>query len=108
MTMNLFLILLLLAISSPLTRAASVPQYGRWEQAFTARETAAPETDLTLEFTSPTGKVRKILGFWDGAATWRARFSPDETGRWKYRTHSLPPVQGLDGQTGRSARARIW
>jgi hypothetical protein len=100
MTRNLFLILLPLAVSSPSVRAASVPQYGRWEQAFTARVPAAPETDLTLEFTSPSGKVRNILGFWDGAVTWRARFSPNEVGTWKYRTHSLPPVRGLDGQSG--------
>jgi hypothetical protein len=98
---TLFLSLLMLAAAGTLTSATSVPQWGRWEQAYTARIDAAPDTDLTVEFTSPSGKTRTIWGFWDGGSTWRVRFSPDETGAWKYRTHSRPVVPGLDGQAGR-------
>ena len=98
--MNHFLIVLMLASTTTLVGADNVPQWGRWEQAFTGRESAAPETDLTVDFTSPSGKVRSVLGFWDGGATWRVRFSADEMGEWKYRTHSAPVVPGLDGQAG--------
>jgi len=90
----------LLVFAATLVGADTVPQWGRWEQAFTAPGSAAPETDLTVEFTSPSGAVRSILGFWDGGATWRVRFSPDELGEWKYRTHSVPAVPGLDRQSG--------
>jgi hypothetical protein len=98
--MNRFLIVLMLASTATLVGADTVPQWGRWEQAFTGREGAAPKTDLIVDFMSPSGKVRSVLGFWDGGATWRERFSPDETGGWKYRTHSVPVVPGLDGQAG--------
>src|ERR1041385_289873 len=90
----------MLAFAGTLTCADLVPQWGRWEQAYTARIDAASDTDLTVEFTSPSGKKRTIWGFWDGEAIWRVRFSPDETGKWEYRTHSQPPVPGLDGQVG--------
>ncbi|MEA4917786.1 DUF4038 domain-containing protein [Proteiniphilum sp.] len=38
------------------------------------------------EFISPSGKKMIVRGFWDGGTTWKIRFMPDETGRWKYRT----------------------
>ena len=70
----------MLAFTGLLAGADAVPQWGRWEQAFTARETAAPDIDLSVEFTSPSGKARNVRGFWDGGPTWRVRFSPGETG----------------------------
>jgi hypothetical protein len=53
-----------------------------------------------VDLTSPSGRLSTIAGFWDGGATWRARFMPDEEGRWQYRTRSLPPASGLNGQGG--------
>ena len=41
------------------------------------------EVDLRAVFTSPSGKKWEICGFYDGAS-WKVRFSPDETGEWKY------------------------
>lgn len=98
--MNRFLYALMLAGSSLLAGADAVPRWGRWEQAFTSRQSAAPETQLTVEFTSPSGDTRNILGFWDGDSVWRVRFSPDQAGAWKYRTRSQPAASGLDGQAG--------
>lgn len=43
-------------------------------------------------FTSPSGKVQKVPGFFAGDGNghdigdvWRARFAPDEAGQWQYR-----------------------
>jgi hypothetical protein len=84
----------------PMTTTEAAPRWGRWSHAFAARDAAAPETALELELTAPSGGRRQAPGFWDGEATWRVRFMPDEEGEWRYRTRSLPAVAGLDGQTG--------
>src|SRR5687768_2338122 len=78
----------------------SVPTWDRWETKFTATDGAAPNTELTVEFTAPSGKRVTVDGFWDGGARWRVRFMPAEVGRWHYRTRARPAVKGLDGQSG--------
>lgn len=47
---------------------------------------------LTVDFTSPSGRVTRVPGFFAGNGQgggvgniWRARFSADEVGRWSYR-----------------------
>jgi hypothetical protein len=96
--------LLLDVISIPLlivnANAAAIPLWSRWEQVFQADKSAVPEVELFVEFTSPSGKLSTVSGFWDGETTWRARFRPDETGSWKYRTRSIPVAPGLDGKKG--------
>jgi uncharacterized protein DUF4038/uncharacterized protein DUF5060/collagenase-like protein with putative collagen-binding domain len=89
--------LILVTVSA---NAQSVPIWSRWEQGFTAGATASPETDFTVELTSPTKKVLTVTGFWDGGTSWRVRFMASETGKWTFRTHSMPVVPGLDGQAG--------
>jgi len=45
------------------------------------------EIDLTAEFTSPSGKLWNIYGFYNANgwnSIWMVRFSPDETGTWRY------------------------
>lgn len=44
------------------------------------------EIDITATFTSPTGKNWKINGFYyyTSGMLWKIRFSPNETGLWKY------------------------
>ncbi len=42
--------------------------------------------EFYAEFTSPSGRILKRSGFWDGARTWKVRFMPDEKGRWSYHT----------------------
>jgi hypothetical protein len=83
-----------------LANAQSVPLSSRWEQTFIATDSGTPETELYVDLTSPSGKVIRIAGFWDGGAIWRARFMPIEAGEWRYRTLSVPAVVGLDGETG--------
>lgn len=46
------------------------------------------EANVTGVFTSPTGRVLRLKGFWDGGPTWRIRFSPNELGAWTYHTES--------------------
>jgi hypothetical protein len=82
------------------SEAEAVPLWGRWGHAFTARRPAVPETELTLQLTSPSGRQQTVSGYWDGGETWGARFMPDEEGEWRYRTRSEPAVTGLDGETG--------
>jgi hypothetical protein len=83
-----------------LANAQPVPLWGRWEQTFIATNSAMPQTELYVDLTSPSDKVMRISGFWDGGLTWRARFMPIETGQWQYRTTSIPAINGLDGKTG--------
>jgi hypothetical protein len=89
--------LLILAVSA---NAQSVPLWGRWEQSFVASTNATPETQFAIELTSPSGGVFNVAGFWDGGTTWRARFMPVEAGTWRYRTHSIPSIDGLDKKGG--------
>ena len=44
------------------------------------------EIDITANFTSPIGKNFLIHGFYNYSfgSLWNVRFSPDETGKWKY------------------------
>ena len=41
---------------------------------------------FVVHFTSPTGKIKKIDGFWDGDRNWKVRFAPDELGEWNFVT----------------------
>jgi hypothetical protein len=81
-------------------QAQNVPVWGLWERAFSSHTSAAPDTGLTVDLVAPSGKAFTAAGFWDGGATWRVRFMPTEAGRWQYRTQSVPPVEGLDRQSG--------
>ncbi|MDR1502337.1 MAG: DUF4038 domain-containing protein [Prevotella sp.] len=42
-------------------------------------------TMLIGQFTSPSGKIKIINGFYDGGNIWRLRFVPDENGEWSYQ-----------------------
>jgi hypothetical protein len=70
--------------------SASTPLWHRRELALpSARHYANPpqEALLTAVFTAPSGRQRRVYGFWDGGETWRIRFAPDELGEWSYATH---------------------
>jgi hypothetical protein len=47
-----------------------------------ARSEPTQACELRATFTGPSGRVRRVLGFWDGGSTWRVRFAPDEEGTW--------------------------
>lgn len=55
------------------------------------------EIDITATFTSPGGKDWKINGFYyyTSGMLWKIRFSPNETGQWKYTVS----VRDKNGET---------
>ena len=54
---------------------------------------------LRATFTSPSGRSRRVYGFWDGDDTWRVRFAPDEVGDWRGVTSCEGSHdRGLQGQ----------
>ena len=81
-----------------------VPKWGRFEQAFesTVKYTnALQQATFMVTFVSPLGEYHRVYGFWDGARTWRVRFSPDQPGRWTYKTICSDRANtGLDKQEG--------
>ena len=81
-----------------------VPRRSRFEAAFvSAVEYANPlhEIALSVTFTSPAGLSHRVDGFWDDAASWRARFKPDELGQWTFTTACSDTANsGLHAQSG--------
>ncbi len=67
----------------------SLPLYQRFEQSLESTANYAnplQEAALTAVFTAPSGEKLKVPGFWDGGKTWRVRFAPTQTGKWKFET----------------------
>ncbi len=57
--------------------------------------------EFSVTFISPTGRERRVNGFWDGARDWKARFQPDEVGLWSWTsTCSDQENKGLHGLDG--------
>ena len=64
------------------------------------RANAIQECELRATFTAPSGRQRRVYGFWDGGDTWRVRFAPDEVGTWTGLTICSDAADaGLHGQT---------
>lgn len=80
------------------------PKWGRFEtklQSYGSYGNPFQEADLDATFTAPSGQTHKTYGFWDGKDTWKIRFSPNETGKWTYKTScSDKNNKGLDQKTG--------
>ncbi|MHC4431708.1 MAG: DUF5060 domain-containing protein, partial [Planctomycetota bacterium] len=75
--------------SCVLAAESSVEQWTRFEQVFaSSRDYGNPvqDVEVKVEFVSAGGEKRTLLGFWDGGRRWRVRFSPDELGKWTYKT----------------------
>ena len=72
---------------------AEVHRHGRFEVTLTsAKDYANPLTEeVKVEFTGPQGQREEVLAFWDGGRTWKVRFSPEQTGTWKYRVLTSDP-----------------
>lgn len=83
---------------------AAVQRNTVYETSLTSsRDYANPVADaeVTVRFTSPSGKVSPIEAFWDGGKTWRVRFSPTETGEWRWKSEcSDKGNTGLDAKSG--------
>lgn len=59
------------------------------------------DVELSVAFTSPSGRTLHAPAFWDGGQTWRIRFCPDETGDWRWQsTCSVASDSGLHCRTG--------
>ncbi len=79
-------------------QADAVERWGVFEAVLTGRIEHDPfGVALTGVFTDGRTTAR-VPGFHDGDGTWRIRFSPPETGAWRWRTES--PVAALDGREG--------
>ena len=100
--------LLLLPGAIPTAAASAktpvIPKWGRFEQVFKSSvvySNALQDASLTVLFTSPLGDTSEVDGFWDGGKTWRVRFSPDQPGRWKFKTTCSDTANfELHNQTG--------
>jgi hypothetical protein len=83
---------------------SAVPLWHRFEQTFSSTAdypNPVQDVQFSVRYTSPSGDITILPGFWDGGATWRIRFSPDETGLWRYSTTcSNPNDSGLQDQNG--------
>lgn len=84
--------------------AAEVHRYGVFETALqSSRDYNNPFTDVDVKvtFSAPSGATALVYGFWDGGKTWRARFSPNEIGLWRWKSESTDPSNaGLHGKSG--------
>jgi hypothetical protein len=100
--------LLYIILFLPITVLAQNQQVKIWERielTFTSSKTYSNPVqdvrDFQVIFQSPSGREKRINGFWDGETTWKARFMPDETGEWSYLTKcSDDKNSGLQSQKG--------
>lgn len=102
---RIFFVLTAIFLSLPATKAQEVSIWSKYEIDFTSSKdfenVLYQLKDFHADFISPTGRQISINGFWNGGNNFKIRFSPDELGRWTYRTvcsDTLNP--GLHHQTG--------
>src|SRR5277367_5577669 len=99
-----FAVCMVLSASTALAKVSLVAKWGRFEQTFKSSanyENPVQQCTLKVSFTSPSGGTNYVYGFWDGGKTWRVRFSPDQPGRWTYRTSCSDAAnERLNNQTG--------
>jgi hypothetical protein len=83
---------------------ASVTQWAVYEAALEgSHEYDNPFWDVTVDvhLTAPSGARHSVEAFWDGARTWRVRFSPDEVGMWRWMSDCSDDANaGLHAQEG--------
>lgn len=107
--MSLLLMMVVSGLSPSSAAPASVAlKWRMFEVTLHAAKTPGnPFTDvmLTATVTRPDGTTRTLDGFYDGdgrggqkGTVWKLRFSPDQLGLWKWKTHSNDA--GLDGRSG--------
>lgn len=82
------------------TNTAPIEKWGLFAVALQSSAAGNPFLDVsfTVEYRHRNRTV-EADGFYDGAGTWRARFSPDSEGEWTWTTHSNRA--DLNGKTGR-------
>jgi len=82
--MKVMITTLLCLLTAGLVHADTVPQYGRFEAAFTIPDqTGNPfdpaANDVDVDFAGPRGSHFGVPAFWDGD-TWKVRFTPTVPG----------------------------
>ncbi|HXT12148.1 MAG TPA: DUF4038 domain-containing protein [Candidatus Angelobacter sp.] len=81
-----------------------VGKWGQFEKEFKSSvnyQNPIEQCALKVTFVSPSHETNVVDGFWDGGKTWRVRFSPDQPGRWTYRTACSDPAnRRLENQSG--------
>jgi len=82
-----------------------VPIWDRFEIQLVSESTYQNPIYEVIEFfalfTSPSGRIQRINGFWDGEKDWKIRLMPDEKGKWTYKTVCSDTTnQGLHGIMG--------
>jgi hypothetical protein len=100
--------LVFLAVLSVCSLSAQQPDAVKWKKYELQFSSSAvyenPVQDVRImevTFTSPSGMVKTINGFWDGGDIWKARFMPNETGEWTFVTKcSDSRNSGLNEQKG--------
>jgi hypothetical protein len=90
--------------AAPSPKMPVVSKWGRFEQSFKSSLVYShplQDARFTVVFTSPLGETSQVYGFWDGGKTWRVRFSPNQPGRWSFRTTCSDATnQGLHNRSG--------
>lgn len=101
---NLALALWPLVLAADSSVTGDVARWGLFEASFTSErpaENPLQDVELRVTFESPSKRSQTVRGFWDGGPTWRVRFSPDETGEWRFTTSAAPAGdRGLHARTG--------
>jgi len=86
-TALLILLLFLLSTLIPLNAQIKVPLWSIFETEFlNDQEFDDPFREVTLEvrYINPEKDTFNFQGFYDGENTWKARYMPDQVGRWEY------------------------
>jgi len=87
----LILTLALPAHAQHVENQQNIPEIGHWDKfeivLKNTRNYQDPyrEVELKVWLKSPEGREIDFWGFYDGEQTWKARFSPDQSGKWVYR-----------------------
>lgn len=87
-----------LLVAEPVS-AQNVEQWARFEKTFTVKSAKNPFTDVTLTANFSTGDTTfSVSGFYDGNDTFKVRFMPQQTGKWRFKTSSN--LASLNNKTG--------
>jgi hypothetical protein len=112
---KIFIIVLLITMTKPITSQTLATAIHEWEVLTITFKSKSdyknPYADipvnkyndlLKVTFTGTSGEALEkqisIIGFWFGGKKWKVNFVPPYTGKWKYKTVSND--KSLDGKTG--------
>ncbi len=100
-----FLSIVAIILSIQVCAQNQIKLWDKYEYEFTSAKTYENPIynvrNFEITFTSPTGRQRKVYGFWDGGQLWKVRFMPNETGKWTWNsTCSDSENTGLHDRSG--------